>query len=85
MSARESGHGADRRTRSLFDQAAIEHGVAPGNHRGARSLTSSVTLGASAPLRLGPPSAIALTFHFGGGLIGVDDLAHQFPADHVDG
>src|SRR5262245_11014223 len=43
-----------------------------------------ISIASAAPLclRPGPPSAIALTLE-GSGFVGIDDLAHQFAANHV--
>src|SRR5262245_39843337 len=74
-----------------------ERGEARNAARAARRKSASVTFARAKPgarrrisiarqaplcLRLGPPSAIALTLE-GSRFVGIDDLAHQFAANHV--
>src|SRR5262245_5539057 len=74
-----------------------ERGEARNAARAARRKCASVTLARAKPgarrrisiaseaplcLRLGPPLAIALTLE-GSGFVGIDDLAHQFAANHI--
>ncbi len=79
---REGTGRAQRRARGLLQQGVGHLARASSPPRGARSRPRAKRPRPAARLRLGPPSAMALTLE-GSGLVGIDDLAHQFAADHV--